>query len=63
MREVHDLQLDRLLRIQLKAKRSLEKTNSKCLEKAKKQGNREEVEHKTSMEYENLLTGHEVEVL
>ncbi|XP_069116132.1 1-phosphatidylinositol 4,5-bisphosphate phosphodiesterase beta-1-like isoform X3 [Argopecten irradians] len=61
VKEVHDTQLDKLLRTQVKAKRSLEKTNSKMLDKAKKTGNREEVERKTSMEYDNLLTGHEVE--
>ncbi|XP_060077533.1 1-phosphatidylinositol 4,5-bisphosphate phosphodiesterase beta-1-like [Ylistrum balloti] len=61
VKEVHDTQLDKLLRTQVKAKRSLEKTNSKILEKAKKHGNKEEVERKTSMEYDNLLTGHEVE--
>ncbi|XP_021345453.1 1-phosphatidylinositol 4,5-bisphosphate phosphodiesterase beta-1-like isoform X4 [Mizuhopecten yessoensis] len=61
VKEVHDTQLDKMFRSQVKAKRSLEKTNSKVLEKAKKQGNKEEVERKTSMEFDNLLTGHEVE--
>ncbi|XP_061173851.1 1-phosphatidylinositol 4,5-bisphosphate phosphodiesterase beta-1-like isoform X2 [Saccostrea echinata] len=59
MREVHELQEERLMISQVKAKTALEKFHAKSLKKAIKAGNVEQVEQANRQEYQKLTREHD----
>lgn len=54
MREIHELQEERLMISQVKAKTAMEKVHAKSLKKAIKTGNVEQVEQANRQEYQQL---------
>ncbi|XP_062621888.1 1-phosphatidylinositol 4,5-bisphosphate phosphodiesterase classes I and II-like isoform X3 [Saccostrea cucullata] len=62
MREVHELQEERLMISQVKAKTAMEKLHAKSLKKAIKAGNVEEVEQANRQEYQKLTREHDEKV-
>ncbi|XP_078316385.1 1-phosphatidylinositol 4,5-bisphosphate phosphodiesterase classes I and II-like isoform X14 [Crassostrea virginica] len=59
MREIHELQEERLMLSQVKAKTAMEKVHAKSLKKAIKTGNVEQVEQANRQEYQKLAREHD----
>lgn len=55
MKEIHELQEEKLMITQVKAKTTLEKSQAKSLKKAMKSGNAENVEAENIREYQKLI--------
>lgn len=62
MREIHELQEERLMLSQVKAKTAMEKVHAKSLKKAIKTGNVEQVEQANRQEYQKLAREHDDKV-
>lgn len=62
MKEVHEMQEERLLISQVKAKSSMEKVHAKSIKKALKSGRAEEVDQTNTMEYQRLIRNHDDKV-
>lgn len=62
MREIHELQEERLMLSQVKAKTATEKVHAKSLKKAIKTGNVEQVEQANRQEYQKLAREHDEKV-
>lgn len=59
MKEIHELQEEKLMLSQLKNKSSLHKTHNKSLKKASKSGIAEEIEKRNKEEYDKLVQEHD----
>lgn len=59
MKEIHELQEEKLMLSQLKSKSSLHKTHGKSLKKASKSGIAEEIEKRNKDEYDKLVHDHD----
>ena len=62
MKEIHEMQEERLMIQQVKAKTTMEKTHSKSIKKALKYGSHEEVEQACRHEYQTLIREHDDKV-